>query len=296
MPTQILLENWYGPDAVETMRAWPEMRHVPQSEVTQWVAMKEKNTAAYPLEHRQRYIQLRRRLIKALHDGGVGVLLGSDAPQTWNVPGFSIHRELATYVAAGLTPYQALASGTRAVAVHLGTLDRAGTIETGKRADLVLLDGNPLAAIAKRMPISRVRCATVYAHGVDADRGEQRARPTPKVPSDTIVRARARRASWRKRVRAAAPAPKSGERTGSSSATMRRIAGANDDGVARHAHQHRVAESASARAACNQTAGGARFNRCPSHASLPDDADHRAIPCSPPEADAFAERIAVGTK
>jgi imidazolonepropionase-like amidohydrolase len=156
VPTQVLIENWYGPEDVETMRKWPEMRHVGASDLDQWVATKRKNVAAYSSEHRQRYIALRRRLIKALHDGGVGVLLGSDAPQTWNVPGFSIHREIATYVAAGLTPYEALATGTRDVAAHFNTLDRSGTIDTGKRADLVLLEANPLQDIANTSRIAGV--------------------------------------------------------------------------------------------------------------------------------------------
>lgn len=156
VPTQILLENWYGPDDAEAMRGWPEMRYAGAAEIDQWVATKRENVRAYPLEHRQRYIALRRRLIKALHDGGVGILLGSDAPQTWNVPGFSIHRELATYVAAGLTPYEALATGTRAVAGHLGIAASAGTIEAGKRADLVLLDGSPLQDIRNTSRIAGV--------------------------------------------------------------------------------------------------------------------------------------------
>jgi len=156
VPTQILVENWYGPDDVETMRKWPEMRYARPGEMSQWVATKRKNLEGYSSDHRQRYIALRRRLIKALHGGGVGLLLGSDAPQTWNVPGFSIHREIATYVAAGLTPYEALVTGTRGVATHLNALDRAGTIDTGKRADLVLLDANPLQDIANTSKIAGV--------------------------------------------------------------------------------------------------------------------------------------------
>jgi imidazolonepropionase-like amidohydrolase len=50
-------------------------------------------------------------------------------------------------VAAGLTPYQALETGTRNVAMFFGTLPRTGTIEVGKRADLVLLDANPLVDV-----------------------------------------------------------------------------------------------------------------------------------------------------
>jgi imidazolonepropionase-like amidohydrolase len=98
------------------------------------------------------------------------ILLGSDAPQTWNVPGFSIHRELATYVAAGLSPYEALVTGTRAVAAHLGTLERAGTIEAGKRADLVLLDGNPLQDISQTSRIAGVMIGGRWLpkHEIDA--------------------------------------------------------------------------------------------------------------------------------
>jgi imidazolonepropionase-like amidohydrolase len=156
VPTQILLENWYGPDDADAMRKWPEMQYADPQQLDQWVATKRKNVQAYPAEQRARFVALRRRLIKALHDGGAGLLLGSDAPQTWNVPGFSVHRELATYVGAGLTPYQALATGTRNVAQHFGTLDRAGTVEAGKQADLVLLEANPLENVANTSRIAGV--------------------------------------------------------------------------------------------------------------------------------------------
>ncbi len=155
VPTQVLIESWFGPDDVEAMQKWPEMKYVDSEDLTQWVGVKRKNVEAFSADHRQRYIALRRKLIKALHDGGAGILLGSDAPQVWNVPGFSIHREIASYVASGLTPYQALATGTRNVAAHFN-LDRAGTIDTGRLADLVLLDANPLQNIANTSKIAGV--------------------------------------------------------------------------------------------------------------------------------------------
>jgi imidazolonepropionase-like amidohydrolase len=170
VPTQILLENWYGPDDAEAMRKWPEMQYADAQQLNQWVATKRKNVQAYSAEQRARFITLRRRLIKALHDGGAGLLLGSDAPQTWNVPGYSIHRELATYVAAGLTPYQALATGTRNVAQHFGTLDQAGTVEAGKRADVVLLDGNPLENISNTTRIAGVAVAGRWIGKADIDK------------------------------------------------------------------------------------------------------------------------------
>jgi len=170
VPTQILLENWYGPEDVEAMRDWPEIRYADPAEVAQWVATKRKNVQAVAAEQRERFIALRRRIIKALHDEGAGLLLGSDAPQVWNVPGFSIHRELATYVAAGLTPYQALATGTRNVAAHAGTLDRTGTIETGKRGDVVLLLGNPLEDIANTSRVAGVLIGGRWLTKAEIDR------------------------------------------------------------------------------------------------------------------------------
>jgi imidazolonepropionase-like amidohydrolase len=82
----------------------------------------------------------------ALHEAGAGLLLGSDAPQVFNVPGFSLHHELHFMVESGLTPFEAIATGTTAVAKFLGT--NAGSIEIGRTADLVLLDADPLADIS----------------------------------------------------------------------------------------------------------------------------------------------------
>jgi imidazolonepropionase-like amidohydrolase len=65
----------------------------------------------------------------------------------FQVPGFSIQHELEIMVAAGLTPYDALRAGTVNVAVYFGEEDAGGTIAEGKRADLVLVEGDPLADI-----------------------------------------------------------------------------------------------------------------------------------------------------
>jgi imidazolonepropionase-like amidohydrolase len=108
-------------------------------------------------------------MIKALQDAGAVLLLGSDAPQVWNVPGFSIHRELASYVAAGLTPYQALATGTRNVSAHL-TAERRVTIREIDRASLVLLDANPLENIANTTRIAGVMVAGRWIPKAEIDR------------------------------------------------------------------------------------------------------------------------------
>jgi amidohydrolase family protein len=146
VPTQVLLENLVPGMSVEALEQRPEMRYVSRKTLSQWAEDKNSilaETGSTP-ESARRTMEVRRRLIKALHAGGAGLLLGSDAPQDYNVPGFSTHRELQSLVAAGLTPYQALETGTRNVAVFFGTLPTSGTIGVGKRADLVLLDANPL--------------------------------------------------------------------------------------------------------------------------------------------------------
>ena len=156
VPTEALFEHWVGPDDPETMRSWPEMQYVPKDQLAQWVENKKKIAAGATPAERARYLDVRRRLIKALHAGGVGLLLGSDGPQVWNVPGFSVHRELRYLVQVGLTPWQALETGTRNVAVFFGTAAERGSIAPGRRADLVLLDGDPLADIANSSRIAAV--------------------------------------------------------------------------------------------------------------------------------------------
>ena len=67
-------------------------------------------------------------MVAACARNGVGLLLGSDAPQVFNVPGFSTHQELEYLVAAGLSPYEALRTGTVNVATYLGRTGDSGTI------------------------------------------------------------------------------------------------------------------------------------------------------------------------
>ena len=89
------------------------------------------------------YIRLRRKLIYDCNRNGVGLLLGSDAPQIFNVPGMSTHHELQYLVNAGLTPYEALKTGTVNVGLFYNKPEM-GVIKEGANADVVLLNANPL--------------------------------------------------------------------------------------------------------------------------------------------------------
>jgi imidazolonepropionase-like amidohydrolase len=155
VPTQILMENLAGNESAEELATRPEMRYWFPNQIEQWKGTK-REFEQEPAARRLQWLLVRRQLIKQLYDAGAGLLLGSDAPQMWNVPGFSTHRELEALVKAGLTPFQALTTGTTKVAEYFGTTDRTGTVEVGKQADLILLDANPLENITHTQRIAGV--------------------------------------------------------------------------------------------------------------------------------------------
>ncbi|MBB5015305.1 amidohydrolase family protein [Rehaibacterium terrae] len=170
-PTETLMVSMLGPDSTEALLAREEFAYVPAATRKQWAQAREnlRNAPGFTAERAARFLELRRLLLKALHDGGVGILLGSDAPQWFNVPGYSAHRELALMVEAGLTPYQALRTGTVNIATHLRAGDRRGTIAAGMDADLVLLDANPLEDIAHTLRIAGVMVAGRWHDRADLD-------------------------------------------------------------------------------------------------------------------------------
>ena len=148
VPTESLFEHRVSEVTVAELSNRPEMRYMPRATVQQWVRSKERQESERDFNPAvaSRAIELRRKLILALHVAGAGLLLGSDAPQVFNVPGFSLHHELHFLVESGLTPYEALATGTTASALFLGT--NTGSVEVGREADLLLLDSNPFEDIS----------------------------------------------------------------------------------------------------------------------------------------------------
>lgn len=148
VPTESLFEHLVSDQSAADLSNRPEMRYVDAETLQRWVQAKQNvlNERGFDPKVAVRAIEVRRLLIKALHDAGGVLLLGSDAPQVFNVPGFSLHHELEFLVAAGLSPYQALQTGTSAAATFLEL--ETGTVEIGKLGDLVVLDANPLQNIA----------------------------------------------------------------------------------------------------------------------------------------------------
>lgn len=152
VPTMYLWENFYNDRTPEELGALPEMQYVSPQQVTAWMnqkrgrALADENQRMTP-ERRARYLALRRQMLKALADAGAPLLMGTDSPQMFNVPGYALHRELQVARAAGLTPQQVLESGTRNVGRYaresLRQDGRFGTVAAGQWADLVLLDADP---------------------------------------------------------------------------------------------------------------------------------------------------------
>ncbi len=110
------------------------------------------------------------KLVREMHAAGVRMLAGTDSTEPYTYPGFTLHDELAWLVTAGLTPMEALQSATRNAAEFLGQIDRQGTVEPGKDADLVLLRANPLADIHNTQKIEAVILHGKYLSRADLDR------------------------------------------------------------------------------------------------------------------------------
>jgi imidazolonepropionase-like amidohydrolase len=147
VPTMPLWEVILGLHDPASMNNRPELRYMPPQTRQAWADRVRTTFASADKTAVQKQITLRNRMLKALSDAGTMILLGSDAPQLYSVPGFSLQREMETMVAAGMTPYQVLASGTINVARFHKNESETGTVAVGRRADLLLVDGNPLQDI-----------------------------------------------------------------------------------------------------------------------------------------------------
>ncbi|GHE56395.1 amidohydrolase family protein [Roseivirga thermotolerans] len=150
VPTQAMMERWVGPEAPETLAQETEMKYMSPSTVDNWVRTKKQiiESPAYDAEQALQFNTLRRKIIQKLHAAGVGILLGSDAPQVFNVPGFSIQLELDAMVRSGMSPLEAIRAGTLNPALFFKAPHEFGAIKEGASADLILVRKNPLDNIA----------------------------------------------------------------------------------------------------------------------------------------------------
>lgn len=150
-PTLIVSQKMAtAPDEVPRERRRPELRYVPAALQKAWEPTQDFRLNSLT---RDDFVCLRKRaevgrqIVKGLHEGGARLLLGTDFANPWVVPGVSLHEELQNFVDAGLSPYEAIKAGTSDAAEFLHQPNEFGRVAIGLRADLVLLDANPLQSV-----------------------------------------------------------------------------------------------------------------------------------------------------
>lgn len=149
VPTQSLLVRWVSPKTGAEMTTEPEMKYVAPGTRFSWRQSKDQiiNAENYDVRIAEAFIGLRQQILKEMEKQGVDLLLGSDAPQVFNVPGFSIQHEMQAMADAGLSNYTILRSGTANPARFFGQEGEYGVVQEGAAADLILLSANPLEDI-----------------------------------------------------------------------------------------------------------------------------------------------------
>ncbi len=156
--TQSLFERWFAPITADELLKEPEMKYMAKSTLDNWKRRKAQYTETndFSVEQWEKFNEIRKELMFKLQENGYGMLLGSDAPQLFNVPGFSIHHEIEGMEKAGLTPLEIIQSGTINPAIYFGNENNYGEVKEGLSADLILLNSNPLNNLKALQDISGV--------------------------------------------------------------------------------------------------------------------------------------------
>jgi imidazolonepropionase-like amidohydrolase len=155
-----------------TLENDPRLRYMPRFLRQRWSDRAESIEGGSSRAPAAQQAQYRREtmIVGQLSRAGVPILAGTDEQNPYCMPGFSLHDELARLVAAGLTPLAALQAATLNPARFLHATDSLGTVEVGKIADLVLLDGDPLADIHN---VSRIEAVVVNGRLIDGAERER---------------------------------------------------------------------------------------------------------------------------
>ncbi|HTQ96061.1 MAG TPA: amidohydrolase family protein, partial [Candidatus Acidoferrum sp.] len=159
VPTLPLLAHLAYITPETDLGADPRMKYVPRAVREGWEkSRRELLSAQTEADFAQDRALMKKSLltIKGMNDAGINFMAGTDAAAPNVFPGFGLHEDLAYFVEAGLTPMQALQAATAKPAEFLGRSETQGTIQVGKRADLVVLDANPLEDIRNTQKIRTV--------------------------------------------------------------------------------------------------------------------------------------------
>ena len=158
-PTMDVWKTILGTRSTDELRRRPELVYLRPEVIDAWARQTAQfargsgsfwRTALEQVGMRQSPVEivvLRDRILQALHRAGARLILGADSPQVFSVPGFSLAHEMRAMVEAGVPTYAVLQAATKNPAAFFGREAEFGMVEVGKRADLILVEGNPLQDI-----------------------------------------------------------------------------------------------------------------------------------------------------
>lgn len=158
VPTQTLITRWFSPEDPKTMINTKEIMYMPSRTRYAWLQSKTNLIASqgYTTARFTKFLDTRKKLLLELYKQDVPLLMGSDAPQVMNVPGFSIHYEMQTWADAGIPNWEILRAATCNVSTFFKTSHETGSIAVGKQANLVLLSSDPTKNIGNSRSIEGV--------------------------------------------------------------------------------------------------------------------------------------------
>ena len=151
-PTLVVSEKLSRFDQYKELLQAPDLAYIHPAVAAGWDPAKDPRLSTVTEEGYRRLrasSRMAARIVRALVAEGARVLLGTDAQNPFTVPGFSLHEELRLFVDAGVSPYEAIRAGTSGAAEFLGASDEFGAVREGLRADLILLDANPLDDVGR---------------------------------------------------------------------------------------------------------------------------------------------------
>ena len=171
VPTQSLFTRWFSPEDPSLMMQAPEINYMPAKSRYSWLSSKTNliSSENYNAKTYAKFLKLRNKLLNTFYREGVGIILGSDAPQVMNVPGFSIQHEMQAMADAGIPNHAILKSGTINPAKFFNAEDQYGRIKEGLSADLILLNANPLDDIKNMRAIEGVMVRGKWLSKADID-------------------------------------------------------------------------------------------------------------------------------
>ena len=140
--------------SIAELESREENRYIDRTTRDEWRSFKE--TYPYDLAHKGHELAVVHAVIRKLTAAGAGVMAGTDTPVHYLVPGASLHEEILEMKRAGLTPFQALQTATTNCARFFGQEKEWGIVAVGARADVLLLDADPLADVSNTRRIAGV--------------------------------------------------------------------------------------------------------------------------------------------